>query len=331
MERQNLLEAGNISMKHYLVKWIQKHTYPAKNSYQSKKEPQKQPFGNGTLYSDLAYGGNYPNSFLDLYKCEEGEDKHPLLIYVHGGGFTWGSKEDGDPNAGKTGKDKHWFFKAFLERGMDIASVEYAFAPEYAYPTPVLQLQEAVRFLMEHQDEYALDMEHLILCGSSAGGHIVGQYAAIQTNRAYAKEMGMQQILGQGQIKAVLFNSALIDPTRYDVVHDAAFDYLLRKCGQAYFKEKKMKCAKGAQQSNLLTKVTETYPPSFLSDANTGSFYDQAEELYRKLKELGVKTEQNIYPREQVTLRHGYESFDDWYGRDNMQKMLHFLQETGCI
>lgn len=314
-------------MKHYLVKWIQKNTYHVKNSFISKNIPDKKSFGNGVVYTDIEYDRNYPNSFLDIYKCEKEEKMHPLIIYVHGGGFTWGSKEDGDPNAGKTGKDKHWFFKCFMEHGYDIVSVEYAFAPEYQYPTPVIQLQQAILFLERHKEQYALDMEHLIFCGSSAGGHIAGQYAAIETNEAYAKEMGMQQILKSGQIRAVLFNSALIDPTRYDVVHDMAFNYLLRKCGQAYFNEKTMATAKGAIQSNLLTQVTEAYPPSFISDGNTASFYDQAKELYEKLNQLGVKTELNIYSRKKEKLRHGYESFDNWYGQDNMKKMLQFLKE----
>lgn len=318
----------NIIMKHYLVKWIQKHCFSIENSYVPKDKSKMQNFGTGTLYSNLRYGESYPNSFLDIYKCSKKDAKNPVILYVHGGGFTWGSKEDGDPNAGKRGGDKHWFFKRFMEAGYDIVSVEYAFAPEYQYPTPILQLQEAVAFLLDHEEQYQLDMTRIIFCGSSAGGHIAAQYAAVQTNAAYAGEMKIKQILERKQIRALLLNSALIDPTRYDVVHDPAFDFLLRKCGQAYFNEKVMAVSKGANQSNVLTHVTDNYPPVFISDANTGSFYDQAKDLSAKLKELGVRTELNLYPREEVKLTHGYESFDDRYGQDNMRKMLTFLKET---
>ncbi len=315
-------------MKHYLVKWLQKHSFSIENFYKPKNEPKIQDFGTGTLLSDIVYGEKYPNSFMDIYKCSKDNSRHPVIIYTHGGGFTWGSKEDGDPNAGKQGGDKHWFFKRFMEAGYDIVSVEYAFAPEYQYPTPVLQLQEAVSFLINHEEQYELDMKRIIFCGSSAGGHIAAQYVAIQTNANYAKEMNIKQILSNEQIKALLLNSALIDPTRYDVVHDAGFNFLLRKCGQAYFGEKIMASSKGANQSNVLSHVTGDYPPVFISDANTGSFYDQAKDLFTKLRQLGVKAELNIYPREEVKLKHGYESFDDRYGQDNMQKMLSFLEET---
>ena len=316
-------------MKHRLVKWIKKHNFPAENTFSPKKEPGKTRMEEGILYNDIAYGKQYPNSYLDIYRSGGGGEGHPLLIYVHGGGFTWGSKEDGDPNAGKRENgDKHWFFKRFLKEGYDVVSVEYAFAPEYLYPTPLLQLQQAVGFLDTHGAEYEICTKRLILCGSSAGGHIVGQYAAIQTNSAYAEEMGMEQIVKPGQIQCVLFNSALIDPTRYDVVHSTAFNYLLRKCGQAYFGDRVMKQSAGAKQANILSWVTEDYPVSFISEANTGSFYDQAGDLYQALCAHSVKAELNLYPRSEVRLSHGYESFQDKYGLDNMEKMLLFLRSV---
>lgn len=316
-------------MKHRLVKWIQAHHYPARNTFEPKHTPGQVPFCNGVLYNDVAYANKYPNSFLDIYRCEKGEEKHPLIFYVHGGGFTWGSKEDGDPNAGKKADgDKLWFFKRFLSEGYDIVSVDYAFAPDYMYPTPILQIQQAMAFLMAHGVEYALNTDELILCGSSAGGHIVGQYAAIQTNPDCARALGIERILKPGQIKCILFNSALIDPTRYDVTHNAGFDFLLRKCGQAYFGDKVMLQSAGAQQANLLSWVTAQYPPSFISDGNSGSFYDQARDLYHRLQTLSVQTALNICPKSEARLGHGYESFGDKYGLDNMEKMLEFLRQT---
>lgn len=314
-------------MKHQLIRWIQTHNIPAENSFEPKHQPGTTLFGDGVLYNDVAYGSEYPNSFLDIYRCEKGSGVHPLIIYVHGGGFTWGSKEDGDPNARKRGGDTQWFFKRFLSEGYDIVSANYALAPDFPYPTPILQMQQVVKFFLSHGAEYALDTERLILCGSSAGGQIVGQYAAIQTNPDYAREMGIPQILKPGQIRSILFNSALIDPTRYDVTHSAGFDFLLRKCGQAYFGDRVMAKSAGAKQANILARVTERYPPSFISDGNTASFYDQARDLHERLQTLSVRTELNIRPQSEARLGHGCESFGDAHGLDNMEKMLMFLKE----
>lgn len=314
-------------MKHKLVKFFQKNYFPAFNSFEPKEKPTKSTFCNATLYKNICYGKEYPNSYLDIYCSNIDRKKHPLIFYVHGGGFTWGSKEDGDPNdAKKNSNDKLWFFKRFLIEGYDIVSIDYSFAPEYLYPTPILQMHQAVKFLLSYGEKYNLDVNRLVFCGSSAGGNIVGQYAAIQTNSNYAKEMGIEQILKPGQIKCILFNSALIDPTRYDVTHNIGFDFLLRKCGQAYFNDKVMKKSLKAKQANILLSVSKNYPPSFISDGNSGSFYDQAKDLFKKLQSLYVYAELNIYPKKEAKLGHGYESFYDKYGLDNMNKMLKFLK-----
>lgn len=41
---------------------------------------------------------------------------------------------------------------------------------------------------------------------------------------------------------------------------------------------------------NLIFKATSNLPPIFISNGNTGTFVDQAEDYYNVLKALGVKT-----------------------------------------
>lgn len=159
-------EVVNIIMKHCIIKWFQTHNFPAENSYEPKQKQGRRNFSDGELIHDIFYESKYPNGFLDIYKCRRNTVKRPLIIYAHGGGFTWGSKEDGDPNAGKTGGNKHWFFEEFMKAGYDIVSLEYAFAPEYRYPTPVLQMQEAVKYLISHKEDYFLDMDNLIFAAA---------------------------------------------------------------------------------------------------------------------------------------------------------------------
>lgn len=65
--------------------------------------------------------------------------------------------------------------------------------------------------MKEHADEYDLDMSNVVLGGGSAGGQIVGQFAAIQTNEEYRNKMKIKQSLQPNEIKAVVFNSAVLD------------------------------------------------------------------------------------------------------------------------
>lgn len=315
-------------MAYGLIKFCQKHTFPVKNDFQSGRPMGEEAFDQWRRIHDVPYATEYPNSFLDIYLHQDSQAQ-PTLFYVHGGGFTWGSKVDGDPNAGKNRTDKDWYFKRFLAEGYNIVSIDYAFAPEYAYPTPIIQTCQAGQFLMEHGGEYGLDMSRVILAGSSAGGQIIGQFANIQTNSAYAEEMKLPQVFPEGTIKACLFNSGLLDCERYGEAHSVPFNYLFAKCGEAYFHCKESKGHPAAIQSSVIAHATPAFPPAFLSDANTASFFDQARDFAKRLEELGVEHELNIYPRSEAKLSHGYESFNNKYGQDNMRKMLIFLKKQG--
>ncbi|HPZ00601.1 MAG TPA: alpha/beta hydrolase [Clostridiales bacterium] len=313
-------------MAYSFIRFCQKYFFPADNKNANYLSMGEEPFDKWRRIYDVPYGKDFPNSFLDLYLQRDRTAK-ATVFYVHGGGFTWGSKTDGDPTAGRKKTDKDWYFKRFLTEGYNMVSVDYAFAPEYGYPTPILQMEQAVQFLLEHGMKYGLDMTRLILAGSSAGGQIIGQFANVQTNAAYATEMGIPKILPDGSIKACLFNSALLDCTRYGEAHNPLYDYLFTKCGEAYFSDKNLKNHSLAAQSDVIRHASAAFPPSFLSDGNRGSFFSQARDFDRRLTELGVVHELNIYPETEAKLSHGYESINGPYGQDNMKKMLAFLQK----
>ena len=86
-----------------IVGMIQKLTYGDKpfNSYEPFYPPMEGGKENGQyLISEINYGTDYPNSFLDIiYPDENTKEDRPTLFYFHGGGFFAGSKNMGDPMA----------------------------------------------------------------------------------------------------------------------------------------------------------------------------------------------------------------------------------------
>lgn len=315
-------------MKHYLVKHKQKKACVC-NSFEPKGKTGKKLLGNGcTLYHDIPYGSRFPNGFLDIYAQPDAGDKgYCTYFYIHGGGYALGDKTDGDPNA--KGDDHDWFFLEFMKAGYNIVSVNYALAPEYFYPTPIIQIGEAVKFLKAYGLEYGIRMDRIIMGGGSAGGQLAGQFVNIQTNAAYAEEMGMKAVLDRGDIKAVLFNSALLDNERFGKTDSAAINFLFIRCGRAYFNSRKLSGNQRVIQSDVIKNVTEEFPPSFLSDGNLGSFTDQNRDLATRLSQLHVKNVLNIYSKTEAKLGHAFEFMGDKYGRENLKKMLDFLEELG--
>ncbi len=308
------------------IKFFQKLVFHAQNSYEPKHTPEKRVLDDGRiLLSDIRYGSKYPNSFLDVYLSPFEAAKHPTLIYVHGGGYTWGKKEDNSVTTTDHGLGR--FFNGLSRLGYDIVSINYAFAPEYRYPTPLLQLTEAVSFLKSNT-ELGLDLSSVSFGGDSAGGQLIGQFINLQVNDEYAQELNIPQTLPKDSIRAAAFFSGLLDLEQFGVTHVKAIDRLFSKCGYAYFNTDRLEGNPDCIQASVIAHATPAFPPSFLSDGNNGSFYDQARAFSEKLNALGVRNELLLYPIEAAKLGHGYETTDSPQAVEAQQRAIDFLKST---
>lgn len=301
-------------------------SYDVSNDFDAPASQEIVLENGGTYISDISYESKYPNGYLDVYLSPKNESERcPTFVFVHGGGFTWGDKVDGDPNGGKGG-GQQWYFAELLDAGYNIVSVNYALAPEYRYPTPILQLCEATEFLIAHGDEYGLDMTSAIYSGGSAGGSVVGQFVCAQTDGAYSVRTSIPRVIPAENIKAVVFASALLDGSRYYKTGSAGFDFMLNECGRTYFGEDFVK-SEIIYDTNIILNSSEDFPPTYLSDGNYSSFTNQARDLYERLSDLGLTVEFNYYEPDVEALGHGFEIFDTPCGEDNLQRTIAFLDQ----
>lgn len=115
--------------------------------------------------TDIAYGPREAHR-LDLY-LPGGEGPHPLVIYIHGGGWWSGSKSN-------TPRE---YVDHFLDRGVAFAAIDYskleAAAADGLFPPvlgPLGDCRRALQFLRMRASEYRLDPARIGAFGSSAGG-----------------------------------------------------------------------------------------------------------------------------------------------------------------
>ncbi len=85
--------------------------------------------------------------------------KPPVVVYVHGGGWRAGSRAD-VPVTG------------LLDYGFAIASVDYRLSTRAPFPAQIHDIKAAIRFLRAKADELGIDAQRVVICGSSAGGHL---------------------------------------------------------------------------------------------------------------------------------------------------------------
>jgi len=98
---------------------------------------------------------------LDLYRDPKITWRTPLVIYIHGGGWS-----------GRTKMDGLFYADAFLQRGYAYASVDYRLSNEAIFPAQIQDAKAAVRFLRAHAAEYRIDPDQIGVMGHSSGGHL---------------------------------------------------------------------------------------------------------------------------------------------------------------
>jgi acetyl esterase/lipase len=148
------------------------------------------------IVRDLAYG-SHPRNVLDLHlPSGEPTSALPVLVFVHGGGFVAGDK-------GGPGRPLHDNIGRFaVEHGLIGATINYRFAPEFAYPSGGEDVAAAVAFLAANVAAYGGDPARIVAMGHSAGAAHVATCVATPSIAARAR----------GLCGAVL-SSGIYDPT----------------------------------------------------------------------------------------------------------------------
>ena len=105
---------------------------------------------------------------LDLHRPQT--ENPALIVYVHGGGWRAGSKQD--VPIGK-----------LLDKGFAIASVDYRLSPQAAFPAQVHDIKAAIRFLRANAGVFHINTSKIAIIGSSAGGHLAALVGVTNGNK----------------------------------------------------------------------------------------------------------------------------------------------------
>jgi acetyl esterase len=116
------------------------------------------------------------------YAPAEPGDPHPLLVYYHGGGFTYGDL------------DTHDGVCRMLCRhgGAHVLAIDYRLAPEHPFPAAVDDARSSLRWAFAHAAELGADPARVGVGGDSAGGNlaaVVSQLAAADGGPAPALQL----------------------------------------------------------------------------------------------------------------------------------------------
>lgn len=118
-------------------------------------------------WENVPYANQDPLQVVHIYTPGDAGD-YPLLVYVNGGGWVQQlTNYNTVPGVWKA-----------PSQGYALASIGYRLAPKWCWPTQVLDVKAAIRFLRAHAHEYGYNADIIVAWGNSAGGHILGMCCA---------------------------------------------------------------------------------------------------------------------------------------------------------
>ena len=123
--------------------------------------------------------------------------KAPLILFVHGGGWKRGSKD----NATGAAKVSH-----YNGLGYAFASINYRLVPDATVEQQAQDVADALAYLREQAPALGVDPNRIVLMGHSAGAHLV---ALVGTDMRYLTKAGLKPNAVRGVIA--------LDGAAYDV------------------------------------------------------------------------------------------------------------------
>jgi hypothetical protein len=117
---------------------------------------------NKPTFENVEYG-SYERNVLDFWKAVS-EEPTPLVIFIHGGGFT-----SGDKTQARSGTNLNYLQRCLAAK-VSYAAINYRFKQTTRLDTIMLDVARALQFIRYKADEWNIDKNRIASYGGSAGG-----------------------------------------------------------------------------------------------------------------------------------------------------------------
>lgn len=201
----------------------------------------------------------------------------PLLIYLHGGGWCFGS----------VNSCAAFCSELTREAGIAVLAVEYPLAPEYPFPHALQFCSEALRWAHQNAVKFGFDRKRISMGGDSAGGNLA-LCAALENDSYLLKSL----VLFYPVVKA--WNDNSVSWNRYGEGYGLDSG-IMEAFNEAYLigvADARMPLVSPfeAASSHL-----EALPTVLMINAGRDILRDQGEAMCRKLAEAGVDVNHKVF------------------------------------
>ena len=226
--------------------------------------------GGVVVEKDIEYGNANGHSLqLDLYRPANLTRPVPTLLFIHGGGWKSGKRQD-----------YHLYTAAYAKKGYVVATASYRLTGQSPYPAAVQDCKCAVRWLRANAKKYNIDPNKIAVVGGSAGGHLA-MMLGYSDNPSLEGNSGQKNF--SSRVSAVVNLYGVYDmTTQFAKETDLVINFLQGKS----FEE----APELYQQASPMTHLDKTDPPTLILHGTIDEIVPvaQSDRLAKHLKRLKI-------------------------------------------
>lgn len=242
------------------------------------------------------------------------DNTYPVLLYIHGGGFTTESVNSYDRVCWNLAK----------HTGHVVVSIEYVLAPEERFPSQIEDCYAVAKAVFTDRTILHVEPDEITIIGDSAGGNLGA--ALSQMARERGEFMPKRQIL----IYPCLNNDYSLN-TPYQSVIDNGTDYLLTRMNMEDYLNFYQSSSEDRKNPYFAPLMAEDYrglPKALIITGEFDPLRDEGEEYGRRLKDAGVPVTSHriedavhgffLLPPAYPAVRKTYEYINDFLSEDEI-------------
>ena len=234
-----------------------------------QSQTHKEISANTTDTTILTEAGNVD---IRVVKPQHTEEKLPVILYLHGGGWILGGKESFDM----------LIKKLAIFTNSTVIFPDYSRSPEVQYPTALNEIYAVLEYIFQNPEEFNIDPERIAIAGDSAGANM----ATVTALRAINKN-------GPKILFECLFypvTNSDMDTKSYDLFKDGPW---IRKKAmewfwEAYVPDKKLRDDIYISPLKAEEEDLSKLPRTLIITAENDVLRDEGEAYARKLDSAGV-------------------------------------------
>lgn len=230
---------------------------------------------------NIRYSMDGKRTCLDIVREKNvGDEKKPLFIYLHGGGWVSGRRTA-----------RLYYCENWAKQGYVCANIGYVYANDAKHPEHLRQIFKGIEYVLDRAELYNIDTTKVVVAGESAGAYFAAFIGAVATHRALYQLFEIPfKYQETFNVTACVLMSGIYDPVRslYTKFKDIG-GFTEALCGlTADILQSKV----GKDKRDFLAPsfyADAKFPPSFIIGSKQDLLLPESVALYNELTAAGVK------------------------------------------